>query len=76
MRKPVVATDAGSLPEVTSGCYVTVPARSSPALAEGVERVFRGAYQTSRLKRFSWDETIDRHLEAYAALLEQHPGQI
>ncbi|MHB1464812.1 MAG: glycosyltransferase family 4 protein [Thermoleophilia bacterium] len=76
MRKPVVATDAGSLPEVTSGCYVTVPARSSLALAEGVERVFRGAYQTSRLKRFSWDETIDRHLEAYAALLEQHPGQI
>ena len=71
MRIPVVATDAGSLPEVVSGRFAVVPARDPAALAAGVERIFRGEYQTSALKRFSWEDTIGRHLEAYTRLIGQ-----
>jgi hypothetical protein len=32
-------------------------------------RIFTGDYETSEIKRFYWDDTIDRHIETYKKLL-------
>ena len=69
MDRPVVVTDAGSLPEVVYGRYVTVQKRDPAALAAGVEKVFHGQYQVSRPRRYRWQENVDRHLEAYTSLV-------
>lgn len=71
MERPVVATRAGSLPEVISGIYVLVQPADPEDIAAGVEKVYNGEYSTSPLKRFSWDACIDTHLEAYERLIDR-----
>ncbi len=73
MGRPVVATRAGSLPEVISGRYVLVEPGSAAAIATGVERVHRGDCQVSGIKRFEWQDAIDRHIQACEDLLAS-PG--
>ncbi|MEK7817905.1 MAG: glycosyltransferase family 4 protein [Actinomycetota bacterium] len=67
---PVVATRAGSLPEVVSGDHVLVRPGDAAALAEGVERVYQGRCDYTEPRRFTWDACVDIHLEAYAHLIE------
>jgi D-inositol-3-phosphate glycosyltransferase len=69
MGKPVVATKAGSLPEVISGKYVLVEPADAGALAEGVIAVHDKRYAVSEKKNFSWDDYVARHVEAYERLL-------
>lgn len=71
MGKPVVATNAGSLPEVISGSHVMVPPMDPMAIARGVERVHQGRSDYTEPKRFTWDECIDAHLDAYSRLVEK-----
>ena len=65
MGKPVVASNVASLPEVVSGRYVLVEPRNSEALAEGVEKVYRGERETSRRRIFSWDKCVAEYLGIY-----------
>lgn len=69
MRKPIVATNVGSLPEVISGKFVLVKSKSPEALAEGVEKVYQGKYISTELKTFLWKDTINAHIELYRRLL-------
>jgi len=69
MGKPVVATNVGSLPEVVSGMYVLVEPRNPEAIAEGIERVYKGEVEDSGRKIFSWDECADRYLKIYEQLI-------
>jgi D-inositol-3-phosphate glycosyltransferase len=69
MQRPVVATTAGSLPEVVSGQYVLVEPGSAEALAEGVVRISRNEYQRSEEKRFLWEDHVKRHEEKYRELI-------
>jgi D-inositol-3-phosphate glycosyltransferase len=70
MRRPVVATTAGSLPEVVSGQYVLVAPGSAEALAEGVIRVSRKDYQRSEERRFVWQDHVRKHEEEYRKLID------
>jgi len=74
MRKPVVVSNAGSLPEVVSGRYVFIKPGSAGAIAEGVEKIYRGEHENSEWKRFTWDECIDKHLEIYKQLAGARAG--
>lgn len=65
LGKPVVASNVGSLPEVVSGNYVLVEPRNPSAIAEGVERVYRGETQKGEKILFSWDECVEKYLEIY-----------
>ena len=70
MGKPVVATDVASLPEVVSGKYVLVEPRNPEAIAEGVEKVYKGAVEDKGKKVFSWDECVRGYLRVYQGVLE------
>ena len=66
---PVVATHAGSIPEVISGRHILVEPDSSTALAEGVIRISKGEWQETPLKTFSWDSMVDAYEKLYQELL-------
>lgn len=68
MGVPVVATTAGSLPEVASGKYVMVEPGSAEAIAQGVEKVYKKEYSVSDKKIFSWDSFVKKHIEICDAL--------
>jgi len=70
MRKPVVATNVGSLPEVISGKYVIVEPKNPEELATGVERIFKGECNKNDEKRYEWEDTIKKHIVVYTKLLE------
>jgi len=70
MRKSVVATKVGSIPEVISGKYVLIKPKSPEEIAVGVERVYKGKYNETDEKRFEWETTIKKHLAVYTKLLE------
>ncbi|MBI2142015.1 glycosyltransferase family 4 protein, partial [Candidatus Woesearchaeota archaeon] len=71
MGKIIVASSTTSLPEVVSGKYVLVEPKSAKALAEGIEKAHKRSYAVSKLKRFTIDENVKRHLSVYYSLTKQ-----
>jgi len=69
MGKPVVASNVASLPEVVSGEYVLVQPADPEAIAEGVERVYKGEVEKSEIKTFDWDENVAQYLEVYKEVM-------
>ena len=74
---PVVAADAGSLPEVVGDAGLLVPARDVSALRDALDKVLghpelatemRAAGQ-DRASRFTWDQSAEEHLAAYRKAL-------
>lgn len=65
---PVVATRAGSIPEVISGRHVLVEPASAEAIAAGVLRIRRGDWDETPPKRFSWDAMVDAYEGLYQEL--------
>jgi glycosyltransferase involved in cell wall biosynthesis len=66
---PVVATRAGSIPEIISGRHVLVEPDSPAALAAGVIRISRGEWRETPLKTFSWDAMIDAYERLYEEVI-------
>ncbi len=58
--KRVVATDAGSLPEVVFGRYRLVKPGSVKALMEGCLQALRDELEESPVKNFSWSKTAGK----------------
>ncbi len=71
MGKLIVASNTTSLPEIVSGKYVLVEPKSAKALAEGIEKAYKRTYAVSKLKRFTIDENVKRHLAFYNALAKE-----
>ena len=71
MKKPVVASNTTSLPEIISGKYVLVKPASPEAIAVGVEMVYNKKYNVKPIKRFIWDDNIKRYLKVYKELLNK-----
>jgi len=69
MKKPLVATNAGSLPEVACGKYVLVEPRNAKAISEGVIKVYKGHTDVRATKLFTWNECVKRYLNVYAEIL-------
>jgi D-inositol-3-phosphate glycosyltransferase len=67
-NKVVVATDAGSLPEVVFGKHVFVKSGSAQAIAEGCVRASRGEVSFLPPKEFSWERTVDQFVQVYESL--------
>lgn len=69
---PVVATTAGSLPEVVSGRFVLVKPGSAFAIAEGVEMVSKNQCRSSPPKEFRWNRAVDEYIRVYGDLITAH----
>jgi glycosyltransferase involved in cell wall biosynthesis len=65
MGKPLVASDVGSLPEVVSGRYVLVEPRNPEAIADAIEKIYKGEVKDTGKRIFSWDECIERYFKIY-----------
>jgi glycosyltransferase involved in cell wall biosynthesis len=76
MGKPVVATNAGSLPEVVFGKYILVRPGDEIALADGIEKVYKGEYTISEDQVFSWDRYVEKHIEMYDQLAKHKSKNI
>lgn len=68
MGKSVVASNVASLPEVVSGRYVLVEPGNPLAIAEGVEKVYKGEAENTGRKTFDWDTCVGEYLEIYRKL--------
>ena len=69
--KIVVATDAGSLPEVVFGKHVFVRPGSASAIAEGCVKAFKGEVATTPAKSFSWERTVGDYVKLYGDLFNE-----
>jgi glycosyltransferase involved in cell wall biosynthesis len=75
---PVIAADAGSLPEVVGRAGLMVPARDEEALARCIEQVLDhlglvgelAAAGEKRARQFTWERSARAHLEVYRAARE------
>jgi glycosyltransferase involved in cell wall biosynthesis len=73
---PVVASNAGSLPEVGGDAALYAPADGAEAWTAALRRIAGDVQLRDRLrvaglaraKQFSWDESARRHLALFAAM--------
>ncbi len=70
MNKPVVVSNAGSLPEVVSGKHLIFESKNSNMLAEKVIQMAEGNFIETSLKRFEWENSVEKYLEVYGELLK------
>lgn len=73
MGKPIVVSDAGSLPEIVGGKYQIFRKKDVNDLAEKVSLVALKEYNIKPRPQFPWKETISRYLGVYSALQHRSP---
>jgi D-inositol-3-phosphate glycosyltransferase len=65
---PVVATRAGSLPEVISGRHLLVDVASPVAIADAVIRIYHGDYDITPVRKFLWENMVMEYEKIYIRL--------
>jgi D-inositol-3-phosphate glycosyltransferase len=68
MKKPVVASETTSLPEVVSGEYILVEPKNPHSIVNGIRYVFEGKIRDKRLKKFLLTENINNYIKIYRSL--------
>lgn len=79
--KAVVATNAGSIPEIiiNGETGILVPPRDSKALAEAIIYLLTNEKEANKMgkkgakytKKFTWENSVRKHLEVYEKVLNQ-----
>lgn len=67
---PLMVSDAGSLPEVVSGKHLFFKSKDLDDLAEKTGLLAKGKYVFSPLRKFSWDDCVQRYFDHYKSLLK------
>jgi glycosyltransferase involved in cell wall biosynthesis len=70
-NKVVVATDAGSLPEIVFGKHVFVESGSAQALAKGCVRAYGGEVSSRPTKMFRWEQAVEEYVQVYERLISE-----
>jgi glycosyltransferase involved in cell wall biosynthesis len=65
MGKPVIVSNAGSLPEVVSGEHLIFESKNVKDLAAKMISVVQGEMITTPVKKFEWESTINKYLKIY-----------
>lgn len=68
MNKPVVVSNAGSLPEVVSGKFQVFESKNVADLTEKVSKGAQGEYRRTKKKKFEWGVSIKAYLQLYEDL--------
>ena len=69
LEKPVVVSDAGSLPEVVSGRHLIFRSKDVDDLAKKVITASKGGYQIVPVKKFYWEHSIKKYLDIYQKII-------
>ncbi|MDI6797692.1 MAG: glycosyltransferase family 4 protein [Desulfatibacillaceae bacterium] len=69
MEIPVVATRAGSLPEVVSSFHLLVEPGSAKAFAEGIVQAHRGNFAFAPKRLFPIEQMVEKHEKLYGKLI-------
>ncbi len=68
---PTLISNAGSLPEVISGKYHTFESKDIDDLAQKAILISKNKHWQKPLKRFDWDDSVEKYLGIYEELLER-----
>lgn len=71
MKKPVVVSDAGSLPEIVGGKYQIFKSKDVRDLAEKVVAIASGQWKKKAIPTFTWEKCIQSYLQVYSSVLAQ-----
>ena len=71
VNKVVVATDAGSLPEVVFGKHVFVKPGSADELVMGCVKANAGETTFLPRREFNWERTVDQFVRVYESLVSE-----
>jgi len=71
LGKPVIVSDAGSLPEIVSGKYQIFKSKDIIDLAEKVHMVAKGNVVRKDQKKYLWSRTISQYLDTYKNLINE-----
>ena len=69
MEKPILISDAGSLPEIVGGRYQIFKAKDQEDLARKALLLMDGKYLERKARKFLWEDTVERYLGEYESLL-------
>ncbi len=72
MKKPVVVSNAGSLPEVVGGKHQIFESKNVKDLAEKAVRIAKGEYLKKKERKFTWEECIQNYSGIYSKLLKKN----
>ena len=71
MGTPLVASDAGSIPEVVSGKFLLFKSKNIKDLAEKVASVSQNKFRDMPRKTFEWSTSIGKYLRTYRKFINQ-----
>lgn len=71
MGKPILASNAGSLPEVVAGKYLLFQNKNVANLAEKLVLISQGKWQEKEPPIFPWEKTIGEYLKVYEEAVQE-----
>ena len=71
LNKPIIVSDAGSLPEVVSKKHLIFKTKSIADLTEKMVLAYNGKYNFIPEKKFSWEESVNQYLKTYHHLIKK-----
>lgn len=70
MKKSLVVSNAGSLPEVVGGKYQVFESKNVEDLAEKAIKVAKSEYLQKKGRKFRWEECVGRYMDIYFRLIK------
>ena len=71
MDKPILSSNAGSLPEIVSGKHLFFEKKNIPDLVQKAILASKGKYHYTTKKEFPWEESVTGYLKIYQELLQR-----
>jgi glycosyltransferase involved in cell wall biosynthesis len=65
---PLISSGRGALSEVVGGKYIEMSSQTAEALAEAMEKAYRGAWREKAPRQFHLEETVEAYLKLYEGL--------
>ncbi len=70
MKRPIVASDTTSLPEIISGEHALVERADPKSIAEGIEKVYIKKAKKTPIIRFKIEDNIEGYIKEYRKLIK------
>ncbi|MHB8905133.1 MAG: glycosyltransferase family 4 protein [Melioribacteraceae bacterium] len=70
LGKNIIASDAGSIPEVIHGNYILFEPSNSDAIVEACVSAVEGKFIWSEKKIFSWNSSVENYIKVYNSIVD------